>query len=296
MKNKLFKKIPKDDWLIDIKKQSDFNIQKKDKPSEFDEPSICEYLFQFINDTSKHSLELGAWPYGANVLYISEKLGWRKLLIDNNNIYNGKLKKNLKVEWLDTKTIIPILQKYNCPKDLDLMSIDIDNNDYWILEKMFENGFEPKLIIFEFNPMFSIDESYVKKYFPKATKYGKDYRDFKKNQSVKSGNSNRTSWYGGSLGAFVKLGKRFGYDLIYVTPLDETDKVSSEKYKNKNGNNGFLLNTKYIRKNDKSINSTEFHQPFIESFKEKNNLKIFQTTNLNELKNFFIKKQLIQEI
>jgi hypothetical protein len=75
----------------------------------------------------------------------------------------------------------------------NIISIDIDGNDYWILEKMLPH-YKPEIVIAEFNPAFT--DSRAIKYNPDHVWDGDDY-------------------YGFSFEAGVKLAERFGYKVIF---------------------------------------------------------------------------------
>jgi hypothetical protein len=264
-----FKKTPKSDWLKQVKNISNHKIQSKCR-TEFDEPSIFEYLFQFINDENKFAIDIGAWPDGNDIDYIADKMKWNTLLLDGAKCKN----KNIKREWLTQENISEILKKYNVPKSMEVLKIDIDNMDYRILEQILIKKYEPKIILFEFNPLFNFDEEYVKAYYPKAQKTG-NYLD---------GHAQRTSWYGASLGAFIKLGKKYNYELFYVS---KTSEYNDNKYLH-NSNNGWLIHKRFVREQDELIPPQQLHKPFIETFKQPNNKRVCGSKNIDELKKYLI--------
>jgi len=284
---KKWKQSPTKNWLLDIEKHSDYSIQSDLHPrfqTEFDEPSVLDYLYTFINDDSKFAVDIGAWPYGNDIDYIVNKFNWDELLIDG---HPKQLKENIKEEWITKENIIAILEKYECPKQIEVLKIDIDNMDYWILREILSNKYIPKIILFEFNPMFKYDETYSKVYYPNCKPNG--------STPLNTGDACKSSWYGASLGAFIKLGKEFGYNFIYTGKLPESGKLT-ENYKNCNSNNGWLLHNNYIRKNDKLKNPNELHTEFIEKFKEYGNRTNWSTTNISELKQYFLDNKMIQEV
>ncbi len=86
-----------------------------------------------------------------------------------------------------------ILEKNNTPTQIDLLSIDIDYNTFWIWKAI--NNVRPRVVIIEYNSQISPTESKVVKYDP-GYKY--DW----------------TNYFGASLLAFVKLAKNKGYSLV----------------------------------------------------------------------------------
>ena len=311
-----WKKKPDNDWLFNLKNYSNPKIQSEDK-TEFDEPSILEYLYTFIEDDCKFGLDVGAWG-ASNVDYISDKLNWRRLQIDGQE--KGSDSYSYKVEWMTKENIISILNKYKCPKPLEVISIDLDNMDYWILEQILLNGFKSKIIIFEFNPMYKYNECYTKAYYPNATKSGIPLTTpgtvtlgrgavirHSTDIPILTGNAGSSSWYGASLGAFIKLGKRFGYELVYISPAKINKYGDTDlRYHGFNSNNGWLLNKEYIREDDLIHTPDSLHTPYIETFKEKGN-RVFDnyffhspyslvSNDIESLKKYFLTNGMIKKV
>lgn len=80
--------------------------------------------------------------------------------------------------------------------EIDLLSIDIDGNDYWIWEAL--DVVSPRVVVIEYNASFGRRAITVP--------YDAGFVRFRKH---------RSGWYhGASLAALAKLGRRKGYDLI----------------------------------------------------------------------------------
>lgn len=86
-----------------------------------------------------------------------------------------------------------LLSKYEIPKNFDLLSIDIDGNDYHVWEAVEE--YRPRLVIIEYNPTLSNSTLFVQKKAPSAN-------------------------HGSSPASLVELGKRKGYELVATTELN----------------------------------------------------------------------------
>ena len=101
-----------------------------------------------------------------------------------------KKKNNLKLLniFVTKKNINQILKKYS-GKEIDLLSIDIDGNDFWIWKAI--NCVKPRLVVIEYNSFFGPNISATIKYNPK---FSWDHY-------------NNKSYYGASLKALEKLGK-----------------------------------------------------------------------------------------
>jgi hypothetical protein len=69
------------------------------------------------------------------------------MLFDNSY---SDLAINLYEELVHDQTVLEIFEKYKIPKDIDLLSVDTDYADYWIIEKILTQ-YKPKVIIHEIN-------------------------------------------------------------------------------------------------------------------------------------------------
>lgn len=88
-----------------------------------------------------------------------------------------------------------ILDKYNVPLNIDLISIDVDGQDYWIWKYL---KYRPRVIIIEYNPNFhNIEQRLTVAYNEQHAWDG-------------------TKYYGASYGAMVALGKEKGYVPVYA--------------------------------------------------------------------------------
>lgn len=105
-------------------------------------------------------------------------------------------------ENINAENINQIFEKHQVPKTFDVLSIDIDGNDYWVWKNL---QYEPNILIIEYNPNFSFDKKVSVKYDPN--------RSWKGNVA-----------FGASFSAMIDLGKKKGYtavcsiahDLIFV--------------------------------------------------------------------------------
>lgn len=99
---------------------------------------------------------------------------------------------NSYVSYEGDKTIDKILQTTGIPKDFELLSIDIDGDDYYVWKSI--EQYQPKLVIIEHNPTLPPDVEFVD--VPR--------------RSGKAG-------FGSSVKAFMKLANQKGYELICCT-------------------------------------------------------------------------------
>lgn len=196
------KEVKKNNWLMDYKK----NIT-----SYRGENGILEKIFEILDakidpSREKWCVEFGAgdgktssntWDFIMNkgwsaVLIEADKKLYKKLLITYENINRVTCLKKL-VSFSGLDSLDNIFSTTPLPNSFDLISIDIDGNDYHIWESM--RNYKPKVVIIEYNPTFPNHVKFIQR----------------KNMNVK---------HGSSILSLVILGKEKGYELIAVTDIN----------------------------------------------------------------------------
>jgi len=167
--------------------------------SQSGEDGIIEYIFEYIGTTNKYFVEFGAADGIAfsNTANLRINKGWNGLLLEGDA--NMAIRSDGVFHAIVTaENICAIFRKYNVPSTFDLLSIDIDGNDYWVWKALDTKKYKPRVVVIEYNSNFEPSESKTIEYDPYYIHDG-------------------TIYYGASLGALRKLGKEKGYSLIYRT-------------------------------------------------------------------------------
>jgi len=143
------------------------------------ESAVIAKMFLTVPSTSEFVVEFGAGDgYSlSNARYFIEE-GWTSVLWDTE-------------EWVTAENVNDLFAAYLVPDDVDLVSIDVDGNDYWIWKAL---TWRPKIVCIEYNALWDHGERKVIKYNPRNVwdhSYG----------------------YSASLDAMVDLGKEKGYFL-----------------------------------------------------------------------------------
>jgi hypothetical protein len=138
------------------------------------EEFVIEALLMKDISPSKFLVELGAGDgyHLSNSRYFIEK-GWKGILIDADNRGNSDVKQHK----ITRENINSLLKTYQCPKEFDFLSVDLDGNDYWIIEEILQR-YSPKLIVAEFNASFESDCSKTIKYDSEFIWQGDNYFGF----------------------------------------------------------------------------------------------------------------------
>lgn len=178
--------------------------------SQNEEDGVILELFKRVGVTNRQFVEIGSGRSGGNSGFLAKEFGWTGLMVDSSeqNIELLKIKyMGCKVtgvaSFITKENINELLEKYGFTGEQDLMSIDIDGNDYWIWEAL--NICSPRLMIMEYNCKFGRERSVTIPY-----EYNFSRREAKMTQTgikVKG-------YHGASLAALDKLASKKGYRLV----------------------------------------------------------------------------------
>lgn len=159
------------------------------------EDGVIERLLKIVGIANKFYVEIGAGSgIECNTRWLREN-GWSGIMLDRDHSDPAL---PLYRELVTAENVNDLLLKYNVPDTFDLLSIDIDGNDYWVW-KATMTRFRPRVIVVEFNAALPIAEAVTMPYDPDHQWAGQ-------------------SCVGQSLLASKKLGEQYGYSLVYAAP------------------------------------------------------------------------------
>jgi hypothetical protein len=163
------------------------------------EDGVLFRLFEWIGIRHRFFVEFGAWDgsHLSNTAHLRLHHGWQGLLLEGSDRADGAL---VKRERVDAENVESLFRRYEVPRDFDLLSIDIDGNDYWVWKAI--DSFQPRVVIVEYNVFFLPDTA-------KTIAYDADHAWDKERYGT---------YHGASLAAFEKLGREKGYALVYTEP------------------------------------------------------------------------------
>ena len=183
----------------------DLASHEKSVFSQGGEDGVIEKIFQLIEPTTRYAVEFGAGMgmHHSNVRNLFLQ-GWSGLQIEGNPKKFERLKQNYRelprvtnlLAWVWPGNIEHLFERAGVPRDLDLLVIDIDSNDYWVWKVI--HDFRPKVVLIEYNAAFAPPERKVVAYHP-------------------MNHADSTDYYGASIQALYELGKQKGYELVYCT-------------------------------------------------------------------------------
>ena len=179
--------------------------------SQNDEDGVLLYLFTLIGATSKSAVEIGAGDgFQCNTANLLLNHGWNGLLVDGHRgnvrfaqrFYHRDLRTRrfppkVAHAWVTAENINQVIRDNGYSGVIDLLSIDVDGNDYWIWQAI--DVVEPRVVMIECNDTWGSERAVTTPYDPAftttLTEYGSEHA-------------------GASLPALVKLGRRKGYRLV----------------------------------------------------------------------------------
>lgn len=171
------------------------------------EDGILRYLYSTIGSKSKLFLEFGFGVLENNSLRLIMKENFGGIFIDgsmtsvrhfNNAARYLKLHHVRAIhQFLDLNNLEPTIKECRLPEEIDLLSIDVDGNDYWFWQGL--NCLSPRVAVVEYNASLGPEASLTVPYDPTF-----DRRRF------------GACWFyhGASLTALQRLGERKGYGLV----------------------------------------------------------------------------------
>lgn len=181
---------------------SDLLAFRRNVTSEYGEDGIIEQIFEIVGEESRWCVELGALngTHHSNVWTLIKHKGWNGVLIEADKTYYEKLRAEYAdcphahtvqafVSFEGEYSLDAIFSRTPLPHEFDLLSLDIDGNDYHLWESL--SKYMPRVLVIEFNPSIPDSISFVQP------------RDM-------------DVFQGSSLRAVVDLSKEKGYELIAV--------------------------------------------------------------------------------
>lgn len=179
------------------------------------EDGILLYIFSLLGTTNRRVVEICAGDgFECNAANLIINHGWKGLLVDADadQVAKGRaFYSTCRTTWVSPPTFIEawltaenvdaVIAGSGFAGPLDLLSLDIDGNDYWIWKAL--DCIRPRVVVLEFNGSCGPERSVTMSYQP----------DFRLDLTVQPYRC------GASLPAFVKLAREKGYRLVGVQSL-----------------------------------------------------------------------------
>jgi hypothetical protein len=171
------------------------------------EDGMIGEIFRRISTTNKFFVEFGSSDGRENNTVFLLNDGWRGLWMDGDDEAVGRAKESfadyvksatleIQSTFVTAENIEALFKQANVPEEFDLLSIDIDRNDYYVWKSI--RQYRPRVVVIEYNAIFPAGVQWVIPYDANAWWDG-------------------TSRHGASLTSLELLGREKGYELVGCT-------------------------------------------------------------------------------
>ncbi len=224
--------------------------------SQFGDDGIIQYIINKlkINDDFQNFIEFGVEDYNeSNTRFLLYNNNWSGLIIDSSKKNLDFIKKSnyfwkydleAKCEFINADNINSIIKNSNIKKNIGLLSIDLDGNDYWVWKKI--DIIDPIIVVIEYNSIFGFEEKI-------SIPYDKDF--------VRSKAHFSNLYWGASLEAFKYLADKKNYKFICT---------------NSAGNNAYFVKNSHAQNLNINLNKKFYESKFRES-RDANGMKNYLT-------------------
>ncbi len=175
--------------------------------SQFGEDGIVQYLMQKIAIDNDVFVELGVEDYSeSNTRFLLCNNNWRGLIIDSGKSHIEFLART-GLDWrhqidavsafVNRDNINELIANSGIRGDIGLLSVDIDGNDYWVLEAL--DVVSPRILIVEYNSTFGPEAAVTIPYDESFRREAAHYSNL---------------YWGASIAALTRLADAKGYALV----------------------------------------------------------------------------------
>lgn len=214
--------------------------------SQHGEDGILLYIFETIGVETRRFVEIGVEDgRECNTANLAINFGWSGLQVEGDAqkvaaarlFYAAMLPRrpdavNSVHQWITRENVNATIEGAGTSGPIDLLSIDVDGNDYWIWEAI--SVVQPRVVVIEYNASFGSGRSITVPYDPGFARW----------------DAHPTGYYhGASLAALAYLGKRKGYSLVGCDSW---------------GGNAFFVRNEERREGLPTLNPEEAYVPLVD--------------------------------
>jgi hypothetical protein len=175
--------------------------------SQFGEDGIIQFLIQRVPIEHDVFVEFGVGDYReSNTRFLLVHDNWRGLIMDSSEAMHDFLRStglawrytiDAKTAFIDRDNINDLIGTAGIEGDIGLLSIDLDGNDYWVLEAI--DVVAPRIVVAEYNGIFGAEAAVT-------VPYDREFERGEKHWSH--------LYWGASLAALTRLANEKSYALV----------------------------------------------------------------------------------
>ena len=151
--------------------------------SQFGEDGIIQFLVQRVPVANPVFVELGVEDYSeSNTRFLLVNDAWRGVIVDAGSEHQRFLEES-RLDWrttvdavtafIDRENVNDLLRRAGATGTIGLLSIDIDGNDYWVLDAV--DAVAPQILVAEYNSLFGPERAVTVPYDPAFVRGEKHY-------------------------------------------------------------------------------------------------------------------------
>jgi hypothetical protein len=175
--------------------------------SQWGEDGIIQHLIRHVPIEDEVFVEFGVADYAeSNTRFLLVNDNWRGLILDGGTDHQAFLRRT-GLDWrhhidavsafIDRDNIDGLIRGAGVEGDIGLLSIDLDGNDLWVLERI--SAVSPRILVAEYNATFGPEAAVAIPYDP----------GFQRTQAHPS-----NLYWGASIKALEIVARRRGYTLV----------------------------------------------------------------------------------
>ncbi len=175
--------------------------------SQFGEDGIIQRLIRHVLVANKTFIEFGVENFSeSNCRFLMMNDNWRGFVMDGSEAQIARVRKlpdawkfdlTARAAFVTRENVNELLTSSGFGADLGILSIDVDGNDYWLLDTI--ATVKPRLLIVEYNALFGSTRNISVPYDAVFDKYRAHYSGL---------------YFGASLGALSTAAARKGFSLV----------------------------------------------------------------------------------
>ena len=174
--------------------------------SQFGEDGIIQFLIQRVAIENEVFVEFGVQDYAeSNTRFLLVHDNWRGLILDGDDAHIA-MTRSAGLDWqygldavmafIDRANVNDVIRGAGVEGDIGLLSVDIDGNDYWVLERI--DVVSARILVVEYNSTWGPEAAVTIPYAP----------------AFRRGQVTPTLYYGASLAALARLAGERDYALV----------------------------------------------------------------------------------
>ncbi len=175
--------------------------------SQWGEDGIIQYLLSKVPIPHRQFVEFGVESFAeSNTRFLMTNDNWRGVIIDASDAPRAFLARR-GLGWrhdvqtirafITTENINALLRRGGAEGDIGLLSIDVDGNDYWILQAI--DSVSPRILVVEYNSVFGPEHELTIPYRP---------------EFMRSAAHSSNLYYGASLAAISRAAVAKGFRFV----------------------------------------------------------------------------------